>query len=228
MRFYYNYYEFINKYDQNVTVFHAYFINITPHISFITNRSFEIPTGLPHILHICSGGLMIMKKTLAALTLSAALAASGAAFAQQADSAKAAQPTGKQQRMNADDRAALTDAKIAGLKAGLKLNADQEKLWPGVEKALRDAAQARAERMAKWKEERKEAREDGKKVDYVERLRKGADMATERATEMRKLADGIDPLYKTLDDGQKRRLAVLLRANMPGKGDHHHKGGPRR
>lgn len=168
---------------------------------------------------------MSMNKVFAALTLSAALAASGAAFAQQADGAKAGQPApGKHQRISADDRAALTDARIAGLKAGLKLNADQEKLWPDVEKALRDAAQARAERMAKFKEERKEAREEGKKGDFVERLRRGADMATERAAEMRKLADAVDPLYKTLDDGQKRRLGMLLRASAPHGMDHHKHG----
>ena len=28
---------------------------------------------------------------------------------------------------------------------------------------------------------------------------------------MKKIADAADPLYKTLDDGQKRRLAVLTR-----------------
>lgn len=165
-----------------------------------------------------------MNKVFAALTLSAALAASGAAFAQQADGAKAGQTApGKHQRISADDRAALTDARIAGLKAGLKLDADQEKLWPGVEKGLREVAQARAERMAKFKEERKEAREEGKKGDFVERLRMGADMATERATEMRKLADAVDPLYKTLDDSQKRRLGVLLRDNAPHMGHKHGK-----
>lgn len=170
---------------------------------------------------------MNMNKTIAALTLSAALAVSGAAFAQQADGAKANQagPGKHHQRMNSDDRAALTDARIAALKAGLKLNADQEKLWPGVEKGLRDSAQARTERMIKFKEERKEAREEGKPGDYIARMRMGAEMATERATEMRKLADAVEPLYKTLDDGQKRRLGVLLRAGAPEGRQHHHKGG---
>lgn len=175
---------------------------------------------------------MNMNKSIAALTLSAALALSGAAFAQQADGAKAdgAGPA-KHHRISADDKAALLDARLAGLKAGLKLNAEQEKLWPGVETALRGQAKERAERMAKFREERKEAREDGKKPDYIERLRAGADMATERATEMRKLADAVEPLYKSLDDAQKRRLAVLLKMDGP-KGDHRgphkdHKGGPR-
>ena len=31
------------------------------------------------------------------------------------------------------------------------------------------------------------------------------------AAAMKKIADAADPLYKTLDEGQKRRLAVLTR-----------------
>ena len=39
-------------------------------------------------------------------------------------------------RMNPEDRAAYADARIAAVHAGLKLNADQEKLWPPVETAV--------------------------------------------------------------------------------------------
>src|SRR6476620_5972609 len=49
-------------------------------------------------------------------------------------------------RMNPEDRAALTDARIAAVHAGLKLNADQEKLWPPVEAAVRDFAKLRIDR----------------------------------------------------------------------------------
>jgi len=82
------------------------------------------------------------------------------------------------ERMNPEDRAALTDARIAAVKAGLKLNADQEKLWPAVEAA-------------------------------VARLRDRADTMATTAAAMKRIADAADPLYKTLDDGQKRRLAIL-------------------
>ena len=34
---------------------------------------------------------------------------------------------------------------------------------------------------------------------------------TTRAASLKKLADAAEPLYKSLDDGQKRRFAVLLR-----------------
>src|SRR6202046_1155022 len=46
-------------------------------------------------------------------------------------------------RMSPEDRAAMADAKIAAVHAGLKLTADQEKLWPEVENAARELAQPR-------------------------------------------------------------------------------------
>src|SRR3954447_14667230 len=49
-------------------------------------------------------------------------------------------------RMNPEDRAAMVDARIAAVHAGLKLNADQEKLWPPVEAAVRDFAKLRIDR----------------------------------------------------------------------------------
>ncbi|MFC0283012.1 Spy/CpxP family protein refolding chaperone [Camelimonas abortus] len=171
-----------------------------------------------------------MNRKIAALALGAALVASGAAFAQQAEAPNDGAPA-KERHLSADDRAAFLDARIAALKAGLKLNADQEKLWPAVEKALRDQAKERAERMAKFREERKEAREEGKRAGYPERLRKGADMAEAQAATMRRLADAIEPLYNTLSADQQRRLRVLLSRGPfdgPHRGNGPEKHGPRR
>ena len=39
-------------------------------------------------------------------------------------------------RLSAEDRLAFADAKIAAVHAGLKLTADQEKLWPPIEAAV--------------------------------------------------------------------------------------------
>ena len=36
---------------------------------------------------------------------------------------------------------------------------------------------------------------------------------------LKKIADAADPLYKTLDDGQKRRLAMLTHHNRHGGGE---------
>src|SRR5580693_5880051 len=49
-------------------------------------------------------------------------------------------------RMSPEDRAAFADARIAAVHAGLKLSADQEKLWPPVESAVRDFAKLRIDR----------------------------------------------------------------------------------
>jgi hypothetical protein len=43
-------------------------------------------------------------------------------------------------RFSREDRAAFLDARIAALKAGLELNAEQEKNWPPLESAMRDLA----------------------------------------------------------------------------------------
>jgi hypothetical protein len=119
-------------------------------------------------------------------------------------------------RMSAEDRAAMADAKIAAVHAGLKLTADQEKLWPPVESAVRDLVKIRIDR-AKAREAQAAANgADQPKPDPVTRLRNRADRMAVTATALKKIADAADPLYKTLDDGQKRRLAMLT---------HHHHGG---
>jgi Arc/MetJ family transcription regulator len=119
-------------------------------------------------------------------------------------------------RMSAEDRAAMADAKIAAVHAGLKLSADQEKLWPPVESAVRDLVKIRIDR-AKAREAR-EAAGDQARPDPVTRLRNRADRMALTATALKKIADAADPLYKTLDDGQKRRLAMLTHRNRHGEG----------
>jgi hypothetical protein len=110
-------------------------------------------------------------------------------------------------RMAPEDRAAMVDAKIAAVHAGLKLNADQEKLWPPVEAAVREFAKMRIDRA----NARMNAPADSPPPDPVTRLREHADNMAASAAAMKKIADAADPLYKTLDDGQKRRLSVLTR-----------------
>ena len=64
--------------------------------------------------------------------------------------------------------------------------------------------------------------------DPVTRLRERADNMATSAAAMKKIADAADPLYKTLDDGQKRRLAVLTHMGRFGGGEgwRHHGMGP--
>jgi hypothetical protein len=113
-------------------------------------------------------------------------------------------------RMNPEDRAAFADARIAAVHAGLKLNADQEKLWPPVETAVKEFAKLRIDRAnARMNAMRDDSRDQQKPDDPVARLRDRAETMGTTAAALKKIADAADPLYKTLDDGQKRRLAIL-------------------
>ena len=108
--------------------------------------------------------------------------------------------------MSPEDRAALADARIAAVHAGLKLTPDQEKLWPPLEAAVRDFAKMRIDRA---NARMNAPRDDAQRPDPVARLRERADTMATTATALKKIADAADPLYKTLDEGQKRRLTIL-------------------
>jgi len=146
-----------------------------------------------------------MKKILLAGVAAIAIAGSSLAYAQH-------QEWFHHERMSPEDRAAFADARIAAVKAGLKLTPDQEKLWPPVEAAVRDFAKLRADRA--------NARMNAKPDDPVARLRERADRMAATAAVLKRIADAADPLYKTLDDGQKRRLKVLT--HFGHKGWRHH------
>jgi len=121
-------------------------------------------------------------------------------------------------RMSPEDRAAMADAKIAAVHAGLKLTADQEKLWPPVEGAVRDLVKIRLDRAAA-RQAAADKPDDQAKPDPVARLRKRAENMAASAAALKKIADAADPLYKTLDDGQKRRLAMLTHRGHHGGGN---------
>jgi hypothetical protein len=168
-----------------------------------------------------------MKKAIVAGSIALMLAGASLAFAQQAP--REARESRGMMRPSAEDVSAFTDARIAGLKAGLKLTAEQEKNWPAVETAIRDLAKARADRRAAMMDrmsQRREARRNGNPSDRpapdaINRLRQGADAMTTRAAGLKKLADASEPLYNSLDDAQKRRFAVLLHMGGRAHGGRH-------
>src|SRR6202045_5114903 len=86
-------------------------------------------------------------------------------------------------QLTADDIAAFTDARIAALKAALKLTPAQEKNWPAVEQAVRDISK---ERIA----QREARRAAGQQTDAIERLRDRGDALTTRAAPLWRLAGG--------------------------------------
>jgi hypothetical protein len=145
-----------------------------------------------------------MKKVLLAGVAALAIAGSTAVYAQHRPWFH------DHMRMSAEDRAAFADARIAAVRAGLKLTADQEKLWPPVETAVREFAKLRIDRAnARMNAMRDDSRDRQRPDDPVARLRERAEAMGATAAAMKKIAEAADPLYKTLDEGQKRRLAIL-------------------
>ena len=124
-----------------------------------------------------------------------------------------------------EDRAAFADARIAALHAGLKLNPEQEKLWPPVETAIRGLMQERREAQAARRERFASMRQERADQDMPATLRFMADRQAASADALRKLADASQPLYASLDDSQKRRLAMLSHGlTGPRHGGPHHGG----
>lgn len=113
-------------------------------------------------------------------------------------------------RFTPEDIEAFTDARIAALRAGLKLTAEQEMLWPPIEQAIRDLVKLRRDQIRAFRDRSGENRDD-----LPGMLRGMADRQAARADALRKLADAATPLYGSFDDGQKRRLRVLLRQMRP-------------
>lgn len=126
--------------------------------------------------------------------------------------------------MSRDDRAAFTDARVAALHAGLKLNPDQEKLWPELETAIRGWVKMRQDSREALRDRLTAVASEGPR-DMPGALRAMADRRSASADALRKLADASTPLYAVLDDAQKRRMAVLGRGLQPGMG---HRGGMER
>jgi hypothetical protein len=112
----------------------------------------------------------------------------------------------------AADHEVLLDAKLAGLKAGLKLTPDQEKLWEPFEAAVRDAAKMRMEHMRAMM-----AHMRGMMGDYVERrspvdrIEMMAAHMSEAASALTRIADAAKPFYTSLDHSQKRIFGWLGR-----------------
>ena len=91
-------------------------------------------------------------------------------------------------RMSPEDRAAFLDARIAAVHAGLKLSADQEKLWPPVETAVRDFAKMRMDRAnARMAAEKADGDKAQKPDDPVARLRERADNMAATSASLKKI-----------------------------------------
>jgi LTXXQ motif family protein len=172
----------------------------------------------------------------------AALAALTFAPSAQAGSDQSSQPAMERMQHWAEDHEALLDAKLAGLRAGLRLTPDQDKLWPPFETAVRDAAKLHMEQMKSMMERMRAMHQmmegmknsddmkdedmkgmdaGGQAVSPIDRLDAMGQRMSDRGAAIKKVADAAKPLYASLDDSQKRRFALLGRALfMMGHGHH--------
>jgi zinc resistance-associated protein len=163
-----------------------------------------------------------MWKTALAGTAALAIAGSSFVYAQQPSAAPAGADVQRHWRPSAQDVAAFIDARVAAIKAGLKLTPDQEKNWPAYEQAYRELAkqraQQRAERRARWEQRADDQRTDD--VNPNDRLEHRADAITARGAALKRLADAAGPLYQSLDGGQKHRFVFLSRPMHARHHDH--------
>jgi hypothetical protein len=161
-----------------------------------------------------------MKTALSAVAVAAVLVLAplaGGTFAATDDSAQQQQ----RGRFSPEDRAAFLDARIAALRAGLELNAEQEKNWAPLESAMRDLAKERAARFAARRQRREESGDQTAEVNPIDRLTRASEFLSTRAADLQKLATAAKPLYDSLDDAQKRRFAVLFHGGL-GRGHWRH------
>lgn len=148
----------------------------------------------------------------------AALAICAFPLAAQAASDESSGSMGMERMQNwVADHEAFLDAKLAGLKAGLKLTSDQDKLWPPFEAAVRDAAQLHMEQMKSMMERMQKMREtmqgmSGDALSPIDRLQAMGQHLSARGAAIEKVAEAGKPLYESLDDSQKRRFVMLGRA----------------
>ena len=156
-----------------------------------------------------------MKKSLVLAALIAA-GLMGPAISTLAAPQDARSEQSEHPKFSPEDFAALTDARVAALKAGLKLSPEQEKNWPAVEAAIREGAKARAARFEEWRKFHHEGAEGRRNT--IEALQWKAKALQEHATRLTALATAAKPLYDSLDEGQKLRFGVLLHATS----GHHH------
>jgi hypothetical protein len=108
------------------------------------------------------------------------------------------------------DMKALTDARIAVVKAGLQLSPEQAKYWTAVEDAMRARAQTQYARITELRDQFASGRE----VNPMTLFRGRADAMAQRAADMKRLADAWEPLSRTLTPEQKERMRLLATAGV--------------
>ena len=151
-----------------------------------------------------------MLKTVVIGTTALFLTASSIANAQSSQTSSPATP----ERLNATELNTLTDMRVDLVKAALQLTPEQEKLWPPVESAIRANAEDRKARIAKV-QETVGIRADQSRTDLMRNrdpiafLQRRSQALAQRSADLDRLADAWQPLYNTLSQEQRQRMASL-------------------
>jgi hypothetical protein len=174
--------------------------------------------------------LPLLAALLLSFSLLATLVLSTSAMSAKADPMdQQSEPMGTERMQQwAANHQVLLDAKLAGLKAGLKLTDDEETLWGPFEAAVRDAAKMRMEHMRAMMDSMP-GMEDEERPSPVDHIKAMATHMSEAASALTKIADTAKPLYASLDESQKRVFGwlgreLLMGHDHPGMGMMGHEG----
>ena len=143
--------------------------------------------------------------TLAAVAAAAALSAFG--FATTAAAQDDKQPTHAELVQRWAE--AAIEAQLKGMKTGLRLSADQEKLWGSFESAVKDGQNTRLLDLQK---------EQTNNLSPMDRLTAKADRLTRSRANLQKIVEAANPLYASLGDEQKHKFITLGRMLVPERG----------
>jgi hypothetical protein len=151
-----------------------------------------------------------MLKTVVIGTTALFLTASSIANAKSSQTSSPATP----ERLNATDQNTVTDMRVDLVKAALQLTPEREKYWPAVESAIRANAEDRRARIAKIQETVGRSA-DQSRIDVMRNrdpiafLQRRSQALAQRSADLDKLAEAWQPLYNTLSQEQRQRMAAL-------------------
>jgi hypothetical protein len=161
----------------------------------------------------------IRMKIIATLAAAAVLASAGTYALAQAPAPTTPPAAGQEQArpaprrgMSQDEYNRLVDARVASIKAGLKLSGDQERLWGPVESAIRASASERYTNMQQFRENRDQRRN----LDFMQRLEQRNSMVNQGAQRSATLTTALRPLWDSLSEDQKRIVPRLMREAIDG------------
>jgi LTXXQ motif family protein len=144
-------------------------------------------------------------RTLAAAVAAAGLSASGFTVTAAAQSDQ--QPTHAELVQRWAE--AGIESQLKGMKASLRLTADQEKDWGPFESAVKDAETARVLALQK---------EQDTHLSPMDRNAAKADRLAQSQANLDKIVEAAKPLYLSLDKTQKHKFVTLGRMLVPERG----------